>query len=66
MISQTDIAVCTLGARQCLAKSATRNAMPRALHELLKPRPAVGRFIVVGGEAAARCKLSTMTIRPAS
>jgi hypothetical protein len=24
----------------------------RALHELLKPRPAVGRFIVVGGEAA--------------
>jgi hypothetical protein len=45
-------------------ESATRNAVLRALHELLKPRPAVVRFIVVDGDAA-RCKSSTMA-SPAS
>jgi hypothetical protein len=60
MISQTDIAVALERAwREAMPgkESATRNAMRRnamrrALHEPLKPRPAVGRFIVVGGDAA--------------
>ena len=55
MISQTDIAVALERAwREAMPgnEGATPNAMLRALYELLKPRPAVGRFIVVGGEAA--------------
>ena len=67
MISQTDIAVALERAwREAMPgnESATRNAMLRALYELLKPRLAVGRFIVLHGDAA-RCKSSTMA-SPAS
>jgi hypothetical protein len=47
---QTDISVALERAwREAMPgnESATRNAVLRALHELLKPHPAVGRFIVV-------------------
>jgi hypothetical protein len=68
MISQTDIAVALERAwREAMTgkESATRNAMLRALHELLKPRPAVGRFIVVGGDAAGASR-QRWRARPAS